>query len=170
MKQFRTVLIALSFVFGAVAMTNAQSKVAHINTQELIESMPAYKSSMSQLEKLESTYSADIDDLLKEAQSKNQRFQSEAVTKTEEENAARAQELQQDQQKIMKFQQNAQKELQKKESELLRPVYEKARTAIQKVARAKDFDYVLDSTTGAGGVILADGYDLMSDVKKDLGI
>ena len=132
--------------------------------------MPAYKSAMSQLEKLESTYRADIDDLYKEAQSKNQRYQQEAVNQTEEENAKRAQELQQDQQKIVQFQQNAQKELQKKESELLRPVYEKARTSIQKVAREKGYDYVLDSTTGAGGVILADGYDLMPDVKKDLGI
>ena len=171
MKQFRTLLIALSFVFGAVALSNAQdSKVAHINTQELIETMPAYKSAMSQLEKLESTYRADIDDLYKEAQSKNQRYQQEAVNQTEEENAKRAQELQQDQQKIVQFQQNAQKELQKKESGSLSPVYEKARTSIQKVAREKGYDYVLDSTTGAGGVILADGYDLMPDVKKDLGI
>ncbi len=171
MKQFRTLLIALSFVFGAVALTNAQdSKIAHINTQELIESMPAYKDAMSQLQKLESTYKADIDDLLKEAQSKNQRYQQEAVNQTEDENAKRAQELQEDQQKIMQFQQNAQKELQKKENELLRPVYEKARTSIQKVAREKGYDYVLDSTTGAGGVILADGYNLMADVKSDLGI
>ena len=171
MKQFRTLLIALSFVFGAVALTNAQdSKIAHINTQELIESMPAYKDAMSQLQKLESTYKADIDDLLKEAKSKNQRYQQEAVNQTEDENAKRAQELQEDQQKIMQFQQNAQKELQKKESELLRPVYEKARTSIQKVAREKGYDYVLDSTTGAGGVILADGYNLMADVKSDLGI
>ncbi|SHI89869.1 periplasmic chaperone for outer membrane proteins Skp [Mesonia phycicola] len=171
MKQFKTLLIALTFSLGAIAITNAQdSKVAHINTQELIETMPSYKSAMSQLDKLEKTYRADIDDLLKEAQSKNQRYQQEAVNQTEEENAKRAQELQQDQQKIVQFQQTAQQDLQKKESELLRPVYEKARLSIQKVARAKKFDYVLDSTTGAGGVILADGYDLMADVKKDLGI
>lgn len=171
MKQFKTVLIAVSFMLGAVAFTNAQtSKVAHVGTQELIESMPTYQSAMSQLEKLEKTYRADIDDLLKEAQNKNQRYQAEATTKTEEENASRARELQATQEKIVQFQQNAQKELQKKETELLKPVYEKARTAIQKVARAKGFDYVLDSTTGAGGVLLADGYNLLNDVKKELGI
>ena len=69
----------------------------------------------------------------------------------------------------MEFRQNALRDLQKKEGELLKPVYEKARTAIQKVARAKGYQYVMDSTTGAG-LILADGYDLMPDVKKDLGI
>lgn len=60
-------------------------------------------------------------------------------------------------------------ELQNKEMELLRPVMEKARTTIQKVAREKGYDYVLDSTTGTG-LIMADGYNLMPDVKKALGI
>ncbi|MFD2696897.1 OmpH family outer membrane protein [Mesonia sediminis] len=171
MKQFKTVFLALTLMLGALNFAQAQtSKIAHIGTQELIESMPGYKSAMSQLEKLEQTYRSEIDDLLKEAQSKNQRYQNEAPTKTDEENAARARELQATQEKIVQFQQTAQRELQKKETELLRPVYEKARNAIQKVARAKGFDYVLDSTTGAGGVLLADGYNLLNDVKKELGM
>jgi outer membrane protein len=45
---------------------------------------------------------------------------------------------------------------------------EKAQAAIQKVARAKGIQYVLDSTTGSG-VLLADGTDLLVDVKKELG-
>ncbi|MDR6300198.1 OmpH family outer membrane protein [Mesonia maritima] len=170
MKQFRTFLIAVSFIVGGIAFANAQnSKVAHIATQELIESMPGYQSAMSQLEKLQNTYRSDIDDLLKEAQNKNKKYQAEATQKTEEENAERARELQATQQKIMQYRQTAQEDLQKKETDLLRPVYEKARTAIQKVARDKGYDYVLDSTTGTG-VILADGYNLLPDVKKELGI
>jgi len=106
---------------------------------------------------------------LKEAQKKKKKYQAEATQKTEEENAERARELQATQQKIMQYRQTAQEDLQKKETDLLRPVYEKARTAIQKVAREKGYDYVLDSTTGTG-VILADGYNLLSDVKKELGI
>ena len=77
--------------------------------------------------------------------------------------------MQTTEQTIAQYRQNALQDLQKKEVELLKPVYEKARVAVQKVARAKGFDYVIDSTTGTG-VILADGYDLMADVKKDLGI
>ena len=40
--------------------------------------------------------------------------------------------------------------------------------AIKKVAKAKGFQYVLDSTTGSG-VLVADGTDLLADVKKELG-
>ncbi len=169
MKQFKTLLIAVALIFGATSFANAQSKVAHIATQDLIEQMPSYKSAMSQLEKLEKTYDTEIKDMVTEAQSTMKRYEAEAQTKTDEENAKRANELQQTQRTIGEYRQNAMNELQKKQVELMRPVMEKARITIQKVARAKGFDYVLDSTTGTG-VIMADGYDLMPDVKKELGI
>ncbi|PKD17535.1 hypothetical protein APR41_04820 [Salegentibacter salinarum] len=169
MKQFRTLFIALALTIGATAFTNAQSKVAHVATQELVETMPAYKDAMSQLEKLEKTYDAEIKDMLTEAQNTMQRYQSEAETVTEEENAKRASELQATERRIQEHSQRARQELQKKENDLIRPVIERAREAIQKVAREQGFDYVLDSTTGTG-VILADGKDLMADVKAELGM
>lgn len=169
MKQFRTLFIALALTIGATAFTNAQSKVAHIATQELVENMPAYKDAMSQLEKLEKTYDAEIKDMLTEAQNTMQRYQSEAETVTEEENSKRATELQATERRIQEHSQRARQELKKKENDLIRPVIEKAREAIQKVARAQGFDYVLDSSTGTG-VILADGKDLMSEVKSELGM
>ena len=52
--------------------------------------------------------------------------------------------------------------------DLIKPIMEKAQAAIQKVARAKGIQYVLDSTVGSG-VLLADGVDLLADVKKELG-
>jgi len=169
MKQFRTLFIALALTIGATAFATAQSKIAHIATQELVETMPAYKDAMSQLEKLEKTYDAEIKDMLTEAQNTMQRYQSEAETVTEEENAKRASELQATERRIQEHSQRARQELQKKENDLIRPVIEKARQAIQKVAREQGFDYVLDSTTGTG-VILADGKDLMADVKTELGM
>jgi outer membrane protein len=169
MKQFRTLFIAVALIIGATAFTNAQSKVAHIASQELVETMPSYKEAMGQLEKLQKTYDAEIKDMMTEAQNTMKRYESEAATKTEEENQKRAQELQGTQRRIQEHGQKAQQDLQKKELDLLKPVYEKARLAIQKVARAKEYDYVLDSSNGAG-VIMADGYNLMADVKKELGM
>lgn len=169
MKQFRTLFIALALMIGATAFTNAQSKVAHIATQELVQTLPEYKSAMDQLQKLEKTYDAEIKDMLSEAQSTMQRYEAEANTKSEEENQKRATELQAAQRRIQEHSSKARQDLQKKETDLLRPILEKVRTAIQKVARDKGYDYVLDSTTGTG-VLLADGYDLMPDVKKELGL
>ena len=67
--------------------------------------------------------------------------------------------------RIQKYQDTASKDLQQKSLELQKPIMEKAQAAIQKVARAKGIQYVLDSTTGSG-VLLADGTDLLVDVKR----
>ncbi|HET8810332.1 MAG TPA: OmpH family outer membrane protein [Flavobacteriaceae bacterium] len=170
MKKFKTFFIAIALIVGSVSFVQAQdSKIAHIAAQDLIEMMPGYKAAMTELEKLQNTYSASIEDMMKEAQALNQKYQAEAPTKTDEENSERVMELEQTKNKILEYRQNASQQLQQKEIELLKPVLEKARTAIQKVAREKGYDYVFDSTTGTG-VLLADGYDLLPAVKKELGI
>ncbi|WP_103865807.1 MULTISPECIES: OmpH family outer membrane protein [Aquimarina] len=169
MKQFRTLLVAIALIIGTSSFVNAQSKVAHIASQELVESMPAFKAAKSEIEKLNKTYDAEIRNMMLELQNTMKKYQAEAATKTEEENAKRAQEVQATEKSIGDYRNNAIKDLQKKEIELMKPIYEKARTSIQKVARAQGFQYVLDSTTGTG-VIMADGKNLMADVKKDLGI
>ena len=48
------------------------------------------------------------------------------------------------------------------------PLLEKARDAITKVGQDQGFNYVIDSSPN-GGIILADGKDLLDDVKKELG-
>ena len=169
MKKFRTIFAACVLFIGVSSFVNAQSKVAHIASQELVEAMPAFKNAKSEIEKLNKTYEGEIKNMILELQNTMKKYQGEASTKTEEENAKRAQDIQATEKSIGDYKQNALQDLQKKEVELMKPIYEKARTSIQKVARAQGYEYVLDSTTGTG-VIMADGKDLMADVKKDLGI
>lgn len=169
MKQFRTLLVVCALVLGGTSFVNAQSKVAHIASQELVESMPEFKAAKAEMEKLNKTYEAEIRNMVLELQNTMKKYQAEAPTKTEEENAKRAQEVQNTERTINEYRQNALQDINKKEIELLKPITEKARASIQKVAKAQGFQYVLDATLGAG-LILADGKDLMADVKKDLGI
>ncbi len=169
MKQLRTLLIAIAITIGTSSFVNAQSKVAHIASQELVEAMPAFKAAKGEIEKLNKTYDAEIRNMVLELQNTIKKYSQEAETKTDEENLKRQQEIQATEKSINDYRTNALQDLQKKEIELMKPIYESARTSIQKVARAQGFQYVLDSTTGTG-VIMADGKDLMADVKKDLGI
>lgn len=167
MKQFKTLLFAAALLIGTSFM-NAQSKVAHINTQELVDAMPAMISAKSELEKLAKTYETDIKTMATELQNKVTQYDAEASTKTQEENTKRMTEVQGMETSIRQYQAQAQQELAKKEAELLEPILKRAKDAVVKVAKAQGFDYVLDSTAGQG-VILADGKDLLADVKKELG-
>ncbi|MEY8847905.1 OmpH family outer membrane protein [Psychroserpens sp. XS_ASV72] len=168
MKQLKTLLFACLIFVGATSLSTAQSKIAHINTTQLVEAMPEMKSAQAEIEKLSKTYEAEIKTMMTDLQNKVKQYQAEMDTKTEEENATRAQEVQQIEQSIRQYQGNAQQDLQKKEADLLKPIFEKAKAAIDKVAKAQGFQYVLDSTQG-GGVLVADGKDLLPDVKKELG-
>jgi outer membrane protein len=166
MKQFKTLLLATALCIGTVSFTQAQSKVAHINTQELIAAMPEAKAAQTEIETLGKTYQTDIQASIKEYQDTVKQYEAEASTKTDEENQKRGLELQEKQQRIAQFRQDAQKDLAEKEAELFKPIQEKAMKAINEVAKAKGFQYVLDRAT----LIVADGTDILADVKKNLGI
>jgi len=169
MQKFKSLFIALLLFVGTTGMITAQSNVAHIDTQALIEAMPEMKASQSQLEKLQKTYDTEIKALMKEVETKAQQYGNEQDSKTEEENIKRVQEIQGMQNNIAAYREQALKDLQQKEIDLFQPILEKARDAIQKVGRAQGFQYVIDSSSG-NGVLLAEGKDLLADVKKELGI
>ena len=168
MKHLRLLLVAV-LIMGATSISTAQVKFAHINTQELVEAMPDMKAAQSQLEKLQKTYDTEIKAMAKELDNKIKQYGAEAETKTDEENRKRAEEVQNMQNNIAAYRQQALQDLQKKEVDIVQPILERAKNAIQKVARAQGIQYVMDSTSGTG-LILADGTDLMADVKKELGI
>lgn len=167
MKQLKTLIATIALVLST-QFAVAQSKVAHINVQELMTANPAMKSAEAQLKKLQETYDAEYKKMVSEYQTKLAQYEKEAATVGDAVNQTRSQEMQDFGARIQKFQETVQKTLQDKSIELQKPIMEKAQAAIQKVARAKGIQYVLDSTTG-GGVILADGPDLLADVKKELG-
>ena len=169
MKQLKTILFATVLSLGVLGFAQAQSKVAHINSTDLIQAMPEMKSAQAQMEKLGKTYEADIKDMATQLDTKAKQYDSEAATRTTEQNAKRAQELQTMENNIRQYQAQAQRDMQQKEMDLLQPITEKAKAAILKVARAQGYEYVLDSSQG-NGVIMADGKDLLNDVKKELGI
>jgi len=165
MKQIKTLLIAAILMIGASQTINAQAKTAHVDVNEIMSKMPAMLDAQKQLETLSKTYDSDYKKMADEFQAKLKKFDAEAATVTEVINEERQKEVQDMQKRIQDFGQNAQKELQQKQEDITKPIYEKVRASIQKVGKAKGFQYVLDGTT----LLLADGPNLTADVKKDLG-
>jgi len=165
MKRLKTLLIAAVLFVSASQTANAQAKTAHIDVRELMSKMPAILDANKQMEKLSATYDADFKTMVEEYQTKLKKYEGEAETVSKVVNEERAREVQDMEKRIRDYRDNAQKELQTKESDLMKPIEEKVKAAIQKVGKAKGFQYVLDST----GLLLADGPDLTADVKKELG-
>lgn len=168
MKQLKTLLIAAMLFVGASQAANAQAKVAHINVSEVMETSPEMKAATAQFQKLTDGYDAEYKTMVEEFRKKVAQYEKEATTVKDDVNEARSKELQDMQKRIQDYQDNATKELQGKREAIYKPIYDKAKAAIQKVAKAKGYQYVLDATPGSG-VLVADGPDIGADVKKELG-
>jgi len=81
----------------------------------------------------------------------------------------KAREIQDAQKRIEDYRQAAEQKIDAKRAELLKPIYDKARKAIEDAAKEKGYTYVID---GSSGILLVSpaGDDLMPAVKAKLGI
>ena len=165
MKQIKNLMIAAVMFFGANQAMNAQAKTAHVDVSEIMSKMPAMIEANNQLQKLSGTYDTEYKTMVDEYQNKLKKYEQEATTVTDAVNETRSKEVQDMQKRVVDYRDNAQKELQQKESDIVKPIMEKVKVSIQKVGKAKGFQYVLNSE----GLLLADGPNLTADVKKDLG-
>jgi outer membrane protein len=164
MKQLKNLFI-VAILFLGFQGANAQAKSAHVDVREIMSKMPAMVDAQKQLETLGKTYDTDFNSMVAEYRSKLQKYEEEANDKSAKENEARGLELQDMEKRIGDYRQTAERELEKKREDLLAPIMDKAKKAIEKVGKAKGYQYVFDGST----LLLSDGPDLTADVKKELG-
>lgn len=164
MKQLKTLVLAVVLVFAANEI-NAQAKIAHVNVEELMTKMPAVLDATKQLEKISKTYETEFTMMRNELQTRLQKYGAEAETVSDIMNNDRQKEIQDMEKRMQEYGQVAQTELQKKRGDLMKPIQDQVKASIEKVGRAKGFQYVAD----AASFIYSDGTDLTADVKKDLG-
>lgn len=166
----KLILLAALF-FGLSSTAVAQQKIGHIDADQLVALMPEAIAAEAELKKYSEQLQKDLTDMETELQTKIEQFRQNEQMMTTVTREAKAQELQQLQQRIQAFGQSAQADLQNKQIELLAPVFEKASKAIEEVAREKGFSYILDSSQSKAVVVFAEGgEDIMPLVKAKLGI
>ena len=114
---------------------------------------------------------AEIESTLKTMQGELEKISNEYMQKQAEwteliRNTKRS-EIQDMQNRIQGFYENAQKQLQERETELTKPIVDRAKKAIEDVAREGGYTYIFD---GASLLYSQDSEDIMPQVKKKLGL
>lgn len=160
--------LILCFFLILVQSVNSQTKVAHVDTYELITNMPEMLAVQEELSSYSIEKEAEIRLMEAEIRSISDKYSDDAINVTQEENEKRQKEIQVMQENIRLFTNQIVKELQEKERSLTEPILEKVISVIKEVGKENGYDYVLDSSKNQG-VILADGDDLMEKVKIKLG-
>ena len=167
----KTLALGLLMMVGSAAVQAQNSKVGHINVDELISLMPETKEAEQALQAYAKSLETDLTDMQTELQTKVNNFRANEAVMTELSKENKYKEIQDLDTRIQEYQAKAQQDLQKKEIELLTPVLEKAQNAITEVADEGGFAYILDSSNSKGNVIYNEGgNDIMPAVKAKLGL
>lgn len=168
--KFNILLIAL-FIISAISV-NAQTKgkFAHIDSQVLLAAMPERTDAQKKLQDEAKALENELVSMQEEFQNKYNDYLAKRETMTELGRQSKEGELQDMQTRIQNFQVTAQEMLEKKEGELLQPIIDKAKKAIEEVGKEKGFIYVMDSSVGVVLYFSEESEDILPLVKKKLGI
>jgi outer membrane protein len=172
MKKLYTIfaLVGISLIFGANVNAQKPYKFGHIDSQMLLSQMPEREQAKTQLEKYAKQLEDQVAALQSELERKSQQYQAQADSLAPLLKQDREKELNQIYQRYQEFQQTAQQSLQQKETELMQPIIEKAKKAIDDVATENNFTYIFDIGTGAILHYSEESIDLLPLVLTKLGI
>jgi outer membrane protein len=150
MKRFVTIAVLIVVIAFAGKNAMAQSfKFGHINSDELIQTMPEYDSATVKLEKFRKELVNALELMGVELNNKNEAYQKESKNLSDIVKQTKEQELVDMQKRIQDFQNNAQTQLQNKQTEVFQPIYAKVDKAIKDVGKENGFFYVFDVAKGA---------------------
>jgi len=176
MKNLIKVALVVAGLSLSGSAVNAQQKFAHINSADLLQSMPEIKVADAALE----TYQKGLQGLLEKMSAEHDKnvaaYQDKQKTLTDANKDIVTKELQimgseiQDLEKRMNDQdQKAQQDYKTKSDELYNPILKKATDAVNAVAKEKGFAYVFDISQPTV-IYFGGGDDILEAVRAKLGI
>ncbi|OFZ01057.1 MAG: hypothetical protein A3K10_01490 [Bacteroidetes bacterium RIFCSPLOWO2_12_FULL_31_6] len=169
MNKIKLTIVLLVVVVSTTVFGQKTVKIGHINSNELLSAMPERTKIQKDLETYATDLRTTLETMRKEYEVKIKDFQGKQDVMTEVIKNSKIKEITDLEKRITEFLQTAEADLQKKEEELLQPVIDKAKEAINTVAKEGAYTYILDSSVG---VVLysVEGDDILPLVKKKLGL
>jgi outer membrane protein len=162
-------IFLISALLAGVIVAQAQVKLGHLNSNELLALMPESISMQEDLQTYAKGLESQLTAMQAEYESKVAEYQQNESTFSDIVKEDKIREVESIQQRILEFQKSAQQSLSEKELELFTPIRDKATNAIQEVAKEAGFTYVFD--LGAGSLLYVnESQDILPLVKAKLGL
>lgn len=172
MKRFLGILSVAVFVILIGQKADAQTfKFAHINSDELIKSMPEYDTAMAKLQRTQKELINQMQIMQVELNNKVEAYNKESKNLTDLVKQTKEQELSDINKRIQDFQQQAQTQLQELQTTLTQPIFAKVDKAIKEVGKEGGYIYVVD--VSKGDILYFDetkSVNILAAVKTKLGL
>ena len=161
-------ILLLAFV-ALLGMTDAVAqKFGHLDAQDILLTLPERAEAQSSIEAAAAEYETEVSRMQSELETKFADYQAKAATWPDAIRQQKERELQQLDAGLQEFGMTIQNDLAQMEQQLLAPMIERVRDAIEAVGKEQGFTYIFDTSTGV--TLYNGGEDVTDLVKTKLGM
>lgn len=159
-------------IFSCSGILQAQ-KFAFVDTQYILNNIPAYESAQEQLDQLSIDWQKEIEKVYSEIDKMYKDFQAEKVLLTEEMRQKREEAIIKKEKEAKELQKKyfgKEGELFKKRQELIKPLQDEIFNAVKEIASAGNFALIFDTAGGGMSILFSDPkHDKSDEVLEKLG-
>ena len=163
-------ILSICFVFSANSFAQ---RYAVIDSKYILNKLPEYKDAQQKLDQFSQMWQQEIDQKSAELDKMYKDYDAEKVMLSDELKKKREDEIYNKEKDLRDLQRKRfgyQGDLFKKREELIKPIQDKVYNAIQKLAVAKLYDFILDKSDGITVIFADPKLDKSDDVLKELGV
>lgn len=154
-------------MFMALPMTLFAQKIGHVNIDAVAQAMPEYAALQTEIQNLQKQFQDEIQRKQSDIQAKADAYDKEKANLSETLRNYREEEIQKAYGEYQQFVQNSDQELQKVYQEKMGGLQEKVMKAVEEVATAGGYTYILPA--GSIAFIGAGANDITDQVKAKVG-
>lgn len=164
-------LLLLAFVLS-IGFTQAQ-RYAVVDTRYILDRIPEYKDAQKKLDGFSEQWQKEIDQKQQALDKMYKDYEAEQIMLTEELKKKREDEILLREKEVRDLQRKRfgfEGDLFKRRQELVKPIQDRVYNAIQKIAVAKMYDFILDKSEGITVIFADPKLDRSEDVLRELGV
>jgi len=168
----RNILFVLLFAVGFSLNAGAQ-KYAIIDTKYILSKMPEYVDADKKLQQISDQWQKDIDNLQSQLTTMYENYDAEQYMLSDDLKKKREDELFNKEKELRDLQKKRfgyEGDLFKERERIVKPIQDKVYNAVQTMAVAHGYDFVLDKSEGITVIFADPKLDRSSDILQQLGI
>ncbi len=165
-------VILITAIICAIGFGVSAQKFAYVNTDYILDNIPEYADSQTQLDELSIQWQKEIEVKFAEIDKMYKNFQNEAVLLPEDMKKKREDDIikkEKEGKDLQKKRFGKDGDLFKKRQELIKPIQEKVYNAIDEIASAENYAVVFDKANNATLIYTNPKFDISEQVLDKLG-
>ncbi|TVR78649.1 MAG: OmpH family outer membrane protein [Chitinophagaceae bacterium] len=163
-------LIAVLFLFGVTSIM--AQRFAYVDTEYILKNIPEYNDAQKKLDDAAEQWQQEIRAKYENIERLYRSFQSEQVLLTDDMKRQREEEIMKKEREVKEFQRSKfgpEGELFQKRQSLVKPIQDKVYDEIQKLAAARNYDFIFDKSGGVTMLHANTRYDQSDVIIRALG-